>query len=69
MAALSRELRGNRSSLRNMILSKPGPSLHTLLWLAKRLELRSIEELFGDFGSYQAIASVEALTEGQDAGA
>lgn len=45
----------SRSSFYNAIDCKSDPRLTTLLKLATLLDVRSVEELFGDFGSDRVI--------------
>lgn len=49
----------SRSSFYNAIDCKSDPRLTTLLKLATLLDVRSVEELFGDFGSDRVIRPKE----------
>lgn len=45
----------SRGGLRNALASDEGPKLSVLLRMAAHLKLRSIEELFGEFGTTSVI--------------
>lgn len=66
VTALGLKLGYSRGGLRNSLQSKDGPKLSVLLELAAHLELRSIEELFGDFGSTPLIDALLRAHETTD---
>jgi hypothetical protein len=60
VASLGRRLGYSRGGLRSALASPDGPKLSVLLGLAAHLDLRSIEELFGEFGTTSAIESIRS---------
>lgn len=53
----------SRGGLRNALASEDGPKLSVLLKMAAHLQLRSIEELFGEFGTTAAIDELRPSVE------